>query len=413
MKTNHKNLFCLSLLIFTLLLIHNCDTSIPQDSPRVRTGAERLIDQHLGELEGRRVGLVMNPTARIGQTHMLDTLLVHGVSITALFAPEHGFRGEAGAGEVIEDGVDQATGLPVYSLYGETRKPTGEMLEEVDLLIFDMQDVGARFYTYNSTLGLLLESAAAHEVPVWVLDRPNPAGGDYLSGWIMEEEFMSFVGMYPIPIAHGMTLGELGRMMIGEEWIDFEASPQFRVIPMDGWQRSMKWPDTGLEWTAPSPNLPTFEHAFVYLGTCLVEGTTLSEGRGTDDPFLILGSPDTKFDEFDLQMLQSNLQGVRLSQTEFVPESIPGKAVSPKYEGVCSAGLEIRVTDYGLYDPVESGLRILTFLVNHTEEVEFRSFIYRLAGSKEIDQIRSGDDYPWYFDMETFRQQRKPYLIYE
>lgn len=384
-----------------------------QETSQVRTGAEVLIERHLDELEGKRVGLVMNPTARIGRTHMLDTLLTRGVDITALFAPEHGFRGEAGAGEVIEDGIDQATGIPVFSLYGETRKPTGVMLNDVDLLIFDMQDVGARFYTYSSTLGLLLEAAAEHGKPVWVLDRPNPAGGDYVSGWILQDEYQSFVGMYPVPIAHGMTLGELGRMMIGEKWIEFESAPQLRVIPMEEWQRSMKWPETGLEWTAPSPNLPSFEHAFVYLGTCLTEGTSLSEGRGTSDPFLLLGSPSTKFDEFDLQQLQSNLQGVQLSKTEFVPESIPGKAGNPKHEGERSTGLKITVTDYQLYNPVESGLHILTFLMNHTEDAETRSFIYRLAGSQEIDNIQGGEDYQWYFDVESFRNQRDPYLIYE
>ncbi|MEX2368180.1 MAG: DUF1343 domain-containing protein [Balneolaceae bacterium] len=402
-------------LILTVILIHGCNTAVPQEVFPVRTGAEVLIEHHLEELEGQRVGLVMNPTARIGQTHMLDTLLARGVDVAALFAPEHGFRGEAGAGEVIENGVDQATGLPVFSLYGETRKPTGTMLEEVDLLIFDMQDVGARFYTYNSTLGLLLEAAAEYEKPVWLLDRPNPAGGDYVSGWMMDEKHQSFVGMYPIPIAHGMTLGELGKMMIGEKWIDFESSPPFRVIPMKGWQRSMKWPETGLGWTPPSPNLPTFEHAFVYLGTCLVEGTTLSEGRGTKDPFLTLGSPSTNFDDFDLKQLQSKIQGAQLVKTEFVPVSIPGKAVNPKHEGIQSSGLKITVTDYDLYEPVESGLRILTFLMNHTKEAEVRPFIYRLAGTDEIRNLRDweDDDSRWDFNVETFRKQRAPYLIYE
>jgi uncharacterized protein YbbC (DUF1343 family) len=249
------------ILALSLTFFLSCESSPPEaEEPeeRVVLGAEILIERHLDELSGQRVGLVMNPTARIGRTHMLDKLLELDVEVAALFAPEHGFRGEAGAGETIEDGFDQESGLPVFSLYGETRKPTPEMLEYVDLLIFDMQDVGARFYTYIATLGLVIEAAADAGVPVWVLDRPNPAGGNYVSGWMLEEEFKSFVGPYPIPIAHGLTMGEIAKMMIGERWIDFEEEPILRVVPMEGWERDMKWPDTGLRWVPPSPNLPTF-----------------------------------------------------------------------------------------------------------------------------------------------------------
>ncbi|NBB76727.1 MAG: DUF1343 domain-containing protein, partial [Bacteroidetes bacterium] len=178
---NRKWLFIiLPLFLISCSNLQDADTSEPADA--VRTGAEILIENHLDELTGLRVGLVMNPTARIGDTHMLDTLMSRNVNVSALFAPEHGFRGEAGAGEKIEDGVDQETGLPVYSLYGNTRKPTPEMLEAVDILLFDMQDVGARFYTYNATMGLVIEAAADAGIPVWILDRPNPAGGNYVSG---------------------------------------------------------------------------------------------------------------------------------------------------------------------------------------------------------------------------------------
>lgn len=385
---------------------------IPEESEGVRTGAERLLESHLEELEGFRVGLVMNPTARIGPTHMLDTLLSRGVDVAALYAPEHGFRGEAGAGEVIRDGVDQQTGLPVFSLYGDTRKPTQDMLKSVDLLLFDMQDVGARFYTYISTLGLVLEAAAEAGIPVWVLDRPNPAGGDYVSGWSMEEEYQSFVGMYPIPVAHGMTLGELAQMMIGQEWIRFETPPTVRVIEMEGWHREMIWPETGLEWVPPSPNLPTFEHAFVYLGTCFVEGTTLSEGRGTEDPFLLLGAPRTAFTPEELQVLQESLTGVTLTAAEFEPRSIPGVAVNPKHEGERVYGLRIELTDPNLYDPVVSGLKILQFLMEHTEGASFNSYVYNLSGSQQITALQNGEEVWNGFDTEPFREARREYLLY-
>ena len=180
----------------------------------INVGAKVLIQEHLDELDGRNIGLVMNPTARVDGVHMLDTLIALGLPVKALFAAEHGFRGSQGAGEIIQDGLDEATGLPVFSLYGATKKPTAQMLEEIDVLLFDMQDVGARFYTYNSTMKYVIEAAAEQGIEVWILDRPNPLGGDYVAGWILEPEYNSFVGTYPIPIAHGLTLGELALSLI-------------------------------------------------------------------------------------------------------------------------------------------------------------------------------------------------------
>src|SRR5699024_5423670 len=279
------------LFLLAVFMSFSCQS---QSNQNVTVGAEVLLNEHLDELEGKRLGLVMNPTAQVNGRHMLDILLDRGMNVTALFAAEHGFRGDAGAGETIEGGKDQATGLQLFSLYGETRKPTAEMLEKVDVLLFDMQGVGARFYTYNVTMGKVIAGAAEENVPVWVLDRPNPAGGEYISGWMMQDEHQSFVGAYPIPMVHGMTLGELARMMVGEHWIDTTDSTDLRVIPMKGWKRSMKWPDTGLNWIPPSPNLPTFRHAYLYLGMVLFEGVNISEGRGTKDPFMKVGAPEAQ-----------------------------------------------------------------------------------------------------------------------
>lgn len=401
-------------LILLFLLMISCDTKPMAQSPSVKTGAQVLIEDHLNELDGLRVALVMNPTARINGIHMLDTLLALNVNITALFAPEHGFRGEAGAGETILDGIDQATGLTVFSLYGQTRKPTPEMMSHADVILFDMQDVGARFYTYNSTLGLLLEASAEANIPVWLLDRPNPAGGEYVSGWILEDELKSFVGIYPIPIAHGLTLGELGKMMIGESWIQFEKEPEFRVIPMKGWTRSMKWPATRLDWFPPSPNLPTFEHAYAYLGTCLIEGTTLSEGRGTDDPFLLLGAPATMIDEETLAELNEKLEGANVEMENFVPVTIPGRANQPKHEGSSINGIRVSITDYDLYDPVRGGLVILKELLENSETERVNNFLYRLAGSRDIDWVLNGLTNPEdiNFGLSDYLDKRKEYLIY-
>lgn len=410
--------YSLSILIpFFLVSVFSCQPPSPEAEvaeERVILGAEIFIERHLDELEGQRVGLVMNPTARIGRVHMLDRLLELNVNITALFAPEHGFRGEAGAGERIEDGIDRATRLPVFSLYGDTRQPTMEMLEHVDVLIFDMQDVGARFYTYIATLGLVIESAAEAGIPVWVLDRPNPAGGNYVSGWIMQNEFKSFVGPYPIPIAHGLTMGEIARMMVGERWINFENEPDVRVVPMEGWSRDMKWPDTGLRWVAPSPNLPTFEHAYFYLGTVFYEGTSLSEGRGTIDPFLLLGDPSTSLSDADIERLQNISLSILVEPTQFTPMSIPGVAPSPKHEGVLCHGVFLSAVDYD-FDPVRAGLEIFSVLMQATRNYELRNFRFLLAGTREIDRLIRGeirtDDID--FGLENYLEQRKPYLLYE
>ncbi|MFO7847311.1 MAG: DUF1343 domain-containing protein [Balneolaceae bacterium] len=406
----------LALMVSVLISCTAEDSPLENDTAdAVKTGGDQLINQHLDELEGKRVGLVMNPTAVVNDVHMLDTLTALNVDITALFAPEHGFRGEAGAGEKIEDGVDQQTGLPVYSLYGQNRKPTPAMLEDLDVLLFDMQDVGARFYTYHATMGLVIEAAANAGIPVWILDRPNPIGGDYISGWIREDEFTSFVGPYPIPVAHGMTLGELALMMAGEGWLETENEPDVRVIEMDGWKRSMLWPDTELPWIAPSPNLPTFEHAYAYIGTCLIEGTTLSEGRGTDDPFLILGSPDTELSVDDFERINQKISGGRVAPIEFTPREIEGVALNPKHEGEESFGIRLYVDDYDGYQPFENGLILLAELMQNSEDASINNFLYNLAGSRQIDSIIKGEMEPQdvSFDLDLFLEQRENYLIYQ
>ena len=409
--------------------------------PVVTTGAEVLIRDHLKELDGKRVGLVMNPTARVNGVHMLDTLAALEVNITALFAAEHGFRGDAGAGEYIENGIDRETGLPVYSLYGKTRKPTAAMLETVDLLLFDMQDVGARFYTYISTLGLLLESVVGTGIEVWVLDRPNPHGGERVSGWTLEPEFISFVGMFPIPVLHGLTMGEIAEMMIGEGWLSqvqgveqggdhgaeqgtdngadhgaeqsAEQNPLLRVIPMEGWERRMLWPDTGLPWVAPSPNLQTFEQAFLYPGTAFFEGVSLSEGRGTTQPFLLLGDPSLQLTRQHLAKLQQ-IPGLFVEQTTFRPVTIPGVAFKPKHEGREVQGIRIEIKDYTI-DPVRVGLAVLAQLWDANENPVQMEYLYLLSGSREIDGTLAGDQDPMTLDFgtEAFQEARKPYLLYD
>lgn len=395
------------------------DSASAQGTPIVETGAQVLIEHYLPELRKHRVGLVMNPTARIGNTHMLDTLLSLDVPVKALFAPEHGFRGDAGAGESIRDGVDSASGLPIFSLYGHTRKPTPEMLQKVDLLVFDMQDVGARFYTYLSTLGLVLEAAGDAQIPVWILDRPNPAGGKYMAGWVMQPQYESFVGAYPVPMAHGMTLGELALLLKGEGWLHTSNAPQIKVIKMNGWRRDMRWPQTGLKWIAPSPNLPRFKNALVYLGTCLFEGSSISEGRGTDDPFLLVGAPGLEVDSLGLNELEE-LFHVALAETTYTPRSIPGKALHPKYEGQQITGVHITLPDASVSDfrPVAFGVALFRRMLRAVPGAEVKPYLYKLAGTKAIDQVlkerHPGDiSNSWRYGLQLFRERRGPYLLYK
>lgn len=407
-------IFLLILLFSSSFFLQSCSAVQPES--QVKTGAQVLLSEHLQELEGKRVGLVMNPTARVEEIHMLDTLLARGVNITALFSPEHGFRGDRGAGETIENGVDQETGLPVFSLYGSTRKPTAQMLKDVDILIFDMQDVGARFYTYNATMGNVIEAAAAQNIPVWILDRPNPAGGKLISGWMMKQKHQSFVGKYPIPMVHGMTLGELAKMIVGERWIDNAGNADVRVIPMEGWKRTMLWPDTGLNWIPPSPNLPTFEHAFIYLGTVLFEGINISEGRGTEDPFLLIGAPTTELTTDHISELRGAFSGVSVERISFTPKPIPGKAVNPDFKGEECHGVRVTVADPSQYDPVMFGAKLLSVMMDATPNAQLNNYIEKLTGiDKEtlLNQLKSGTyEQEWEKSSKNFRELRKKYLIY-
>ncbi|MEX0684422.1 MAG: DUF1343 domain-containing protein [Balneolales bacterium] len=409
-------IFCSILLAILLLAMQACSEPARNKNNKVTVGAEVLLRDHLDELKGRNVGLVMNPTARINGIHMLDTLLSLQVNIQALYAPEHGFRGDRGAGEHIEDGFDTESGLPVFSLYGQNRKPSPEMLEPVDLILFDMQDVGARFYTYISTMGLVLEAAAENDVEVWILDRPNPAGGDYVSGWVLEPEYSSFVGAYPIPVAHGMTLGEIAQMAVGENWLNINTQINYRVIPNENLTRDMRWPDTGLEWVPPSPNLPEYKNALVYLGTCFFEGTTLSEGRGTEDPFLKIGSPTLIVDTTQLERFEHHYQ-VQITPIQFMPISIAGVAPEPKFQDTQVHGIEIGLDNYSEFDPVAFGVELLRNFLLGDKNSETKKFLYNLAGTKNIDDylISNTNQSPnsnWENEVNAFKELRKPYLIY-
>ncbi len=395
------------------------------ETSSVKVGAQLFADNGFAELQGQRVGLIVNHTARVDTAHLAD--LMHrapGVEVTALFGPEHGIRGSADAGEKIEDGRDAATGAPIFSLYGNTRKPTPEMLRNVDVLVYDIQDVGVRFYTYISTLGLSMQAAAEKGIPFYVLDRPNPLGGDYVSGFVLEDEHESFVGQYPIPAAYGMTVGELAAMIRGEALMSGVSATELHVISMEGWERDMLWPETGLPWISPSPNIPDFETALVYAGTVLFEAASASEGRGTETPFTLLGAPRADGDALADTLNARGLPGVRFEAATFTPRSIEGMSMHPKLKGESLQGIRIVVGDHNAYRPVGTGIHVLHAFYHQAQRQGIENFISRpdglarLSGTNRLlELLQNGASAAeiiesWTSEVAAFRERQKTYLLY-
>lgn len=390
----------------------------------VSTGADVLVASGFEALDGMRVGLVVNHTARSEGRHLIDWIHeAPNVELGALFGPEHGIRGDEDAGAKIEDGIDDATGVPVYSLYGQIRRPTPEMMAGLDGLVFDIQDVGARFYTFISTMGLSMQSAAEAGVPFIVLDRPNPLGGEHVEGAIRGDSLVSFVSQYPIPVRHGLTVGELARMIKGEGWLPGLENLDLRVVEMEGWERSMFWPETGLEWIAPSPNLPSFEAALAYPGTCFFEATTASEGRGTSEPFLTVGAPWLDAETLAAELHEWGTPGLRITAGRTTPISIPGASTNPKWQDTEIGSLHIEITDPDSVSAAATGLDIVARMYRMApDDVKAEFFRERwmalLSGSPEtLDRVKGGMDreaweWTWEADTEAFRAQRKPYLLY-
>lgn len=316
----------------------------------VKLGLENLLTEQLDRVAGRRLGLVASPSS-VDQdlTSTVTRLHQHpNVRLTALFGPEHGLRGEAQAGESVGTYTDPATHLPVYSLYGETKKPTPDMFQEIDVLVFDIQDGGVRFYTFLATLAHVMQAAAEQHMPVMVLDRPTPIGGHKVEGPVLDPAYSSFVGPYPIPIRYGMTMGETARFFNDV----FEIGCSLEVVPLSGWKRGMWFDQTGLPFVPPSPNLPTLQSLTLYPGTCLVEGTNLSEGRGTTRPFEYIGAPWIDAEDLARRLNDLELPGVRFRPVYFVP-------TFSKHRDQPCRGVHIYVQDREKLQPVEMTLHLL------------------------------------------------------
>ena len=386
----------------------------------VEYGVDRLSAAFPKVLEGKRVGLITNHTGHDRlRTPTIDLLAGRkDMKLVALFAPEHGIRGAA-TGR-IEFEKDEKTGLPVHSLFGATQKPTPAMLDSIDALVYDIQDVGVRQYTYISTLGLAMQAAAEKKIPIVVFDRPNPIGGDIIEGNIREDGLESFVGLYPVASRYGMTPGEVAGMY-NDFW---KVGADLHVVKMTGWKRDLWMDKTDLPWTGPSPNLPTFEGVIHYPGTVFFEGTNVSEGRGSEAPFELIGAPYIRAKELADSMTALKLPGVR-----FVSQSYPIRANGRKYGGQTIHGVRLHVTDRNAYRPVATSMRLMSMIRKlHPNDFQWRCSrrgadsvetcgLDRLTGSTRIrTAIENGTLdallAEWDQDAEKFREQRKPYLLY-
>lgn len=366
--------------------------------PAMEVGAARL-EAYLPLLEGRRVGILTNQTAVVGDTHLVDTLLARGVHIVKIFGPEHGFRGNADAGASVGDARDPETGIPVISLYGKHNKPTPEELADVDVMVYDIQDVGTRFYTYINSMERFLEAAAENDKPCIILDRPDP-NGFYVDGPVLEPDYHSGVGMQPIPVVYGMTIGEYARMLMGEGWLHTSRVPDLTVVACLHYTHDSLYSLP----VKPSPNLPDMASVYLYPSLCLFEGTALSVGRGTPYPFQLFGHPS----------LPGNLYS-------FVPRSMPG-AMHPKLEGRKCHGFLVATEPGKALKLVGKGMQLRWVLEAYRlfpdKKNFFTSYFPKLAGTGALEtQIRAGWDEArirrsWEPALSRFKQIRSKYLLY-
>ena len=343
-------------------------------------GCERLFDDRFDLIAGMRVGLITNPSGVDRQLRTTADRLheTDGVELAALFGPEHGIRGQAADGVHVVSTTDARTGVPLHSLYGPQRQPDDAMLAGLDLILFDMQDVGVRFYTYLYTMSLAMEACAGRGLPFVVLDRPNPVGGDALEGNLLDPAFASFVGRYPIPVRYGLSIGELATLFNET----FAIGVELVVVEMRDWHRASYWDATGLPWTPPSPNMPAVDTAVLYPGTCFLEGTNVSEGRGTSKPFEQVGSPFIDGHKMADHLNDLDLPGCRFRPVHFQPSQ-------GKYDGEDCQGVQVHVTDRASLPPVRTGLE----MVSAVRQLWPEEFAWRVpdGGIHNFDSLAGSD----------------------
>ena len=400
-------------LLLTLLVCFSCGSQTKEKSdnppqevliqvqdenyfgPESIVGAAQ-VSKYLTTLKDKNIGVVANQTSMVGRQHLVDLLLKKNISVKKVFAPEHGFRGTADAGEVVKDGVDTKTGLPIISLYGKNKKPSAEQLKGLDMLVFDIQDVGARFYTYISSLHYVMEACAEAGISLLILDRPNP-NGYYIDGPILEMEHASFVGMHPVPVVHGMTVGEYAQMINGEGWLANNVKCNITVVKVKGYTHQTKYSLP----VKPSPNLPNDIAINLYPSLCFFEGTFLSAGRGTDMQFQSFGAPSLPSERYSFQ---------------FTPQANDG-ATYPKFKSKECFGRDLRATPK--LDKLNLEWLIGAYVATGKKKTFFNDFFTKLAGTQKLQQqIEKGYTYreirkTWLDGLAGYDKMRQPYLLYE
>jgi uncharacterized protein YbbC (DUF1343 family) len=437
-----KSTAIISILAFAIITCtpackNKKDVVLPYKQAIVKPGIEVFLESRLDLVKGKRVGLITNPTGVDTNLGSIIDLFYNNqeINLVALYGPEHGVRGNAQAGEYVPFYIDDKYSIPVFSLYGQSRKPEAGMLKNIDeymrsfdtvtagkipetsmvessdVLIFDIQDVGTRIYTYIATMAYCMQACAENDVDFIVLDRPNPINGEDLEGPVLEyPEYSSFVGLYPIPIRHGMTVGELAEFF-NDKFLEKKAN--LTVIPMQGWEREMWYDETSLPWVIPSPNMPTLDTATVYPGQVFLEGTNISEGRGTTKPFEVFGAPWIDGYELAKKLNELNLPGIKFREAWFSP-------TFSKYKGELCGGAQIHVIDRRKYRPFESSLHIIKTVMNmYPEHFKFHDeYIDKIIGTPKVRQaLEKGIDVKdiiksYQQELDSFAELRKPYLHY-
>ncbi len=413
-----------SLIPYLLILLLGCSgnkinntferSSVSDDPQSVILGLDVLFDEKINLIKNKDIALVTNQSGvdKEGRSNYLKFLEHENVNLKVIFSPEHGLFGEAAAGEKLD--YDELKDMPqVIRLYGNKKRPSKNDLKDIDIIVYDVQDVGARFYTYITTLGYVMEVASQAKIKIIVLDRPNPIKGNLIEGPLLNMDYQSFVGNYPIPIRYGLSIGELAKMMVGEKWI--KGAPKLSVIKMKNWKRNQWYDETGLQWIKPSPNIPDLNTALIYPGMCLLEATNINEGRGTDKPFKRFGAPWIDNARLSNRLNEIKMPGVEFKPVTYIPTDIDGMAINPTFKNKICKGIEIKIIDRDIYQSVQIGLNIISILRDEYPN-KFVINDKRMISLLGVDELNIFNE--MHIDLKTifpnidFIETSKKYILY-
>ncbi|NOX19135.1 MAG: DUF1343 domain-containing protein [Chlorobi bacterium] len=402
---------------FTLFLLFLLFKNLSAQNNFYSSGADELIGTNLEKVQNKNIALVSNKTAILQNgVHLIDALLnLKNIHIKKVFTPEHGFEGNFEAGALISDEGQSRDRIPFISLYGKSKKPSAEDLKDIDLLVYDIQDLGVRFYTYISTLYYVIEAAAENNIKILILDRPDPLNGNIVNGPLLNDDELSFVGIQPLPILYGMTPGELSLFFNDRIFERTGTRAEIEIVKLKNWNRDSFLNEYGNKWVSPSPNIPDFETALVYPGTALLEGTNVSEGRGTYSPFLQIGAPFIDGKLLLEKLNREKIKGVKLSLISFTPQSIKGMSERPKYLGQQCGGISVKITNPAEFNSVDFGINLVkTIQTLYPNKLKFNKHFEKLVGKSFYQNcFKKPYDCDYEKELNEFKKIRKKYLLYK